>query len=261
MYICEYQRLLTVYVKLLMDTLRTFHSIGTMTVDPSWRMSAHSHDHDEMLIVVHGTMAVSGEAGVHLQASAGDVLLYPVGAQHAETNSGDSQIEMVFMLFDGDMGETLALVHDNDGRVRTLAGWLLETRGATYPGTPQQALSLACAMAEEFVRLRSRADINPLVESVRAAVYANLARPLNLKGLARRACLSEFHFIRSYKRACGCAPMADARRIRLEEARKMILTTGLPLRAVADATGFANEYHFSQAFRKHFGSPPGAFRR
>jgi AraC-like DNA-binding protein/mannose-6-phosphate isomerase-like protein (cupin superfamily) len=244
-----------------MTTAQTFLAIGAMTVDPAWRMQAHRHDCNELLIVMRGRMAAEGDHGVKLRAGPGDVLLYPAGARHAEVNDAQAPIEMVFMSFRGAVGRQMCVVHDHDARIRTLAGWLLQSRAATYVGARRQEASLMEAVREEFLRLRSRPDVNPLVEHVRAFVYKNLAQPISLKQLAACANMSEFHFIRSYKKASSFTPMNDARRIRLEEARKTILTTGLPLRAIADSTGFANEYHFSQAFKRHFGSPPGAFRK
>jgi AraC-like DNA-binding protein len=35
----------------------------------------------------------------------------------------------------------------------------------------------------------------------------------------------------------------------------------MTLAAIADATGFADQYHFSRRFRRRFGMAPGSYRR
>ena len=46
-----------------------------------------------------------------------------------------------------------------------------------------------------------------------------------------------------------------------ERARRLIGSTDEPLRAIADRLGFSSQYHFSSAFRRHFGLSPLAWRR
>ena len=51
------------------------------------------------------------------------------------------------------------------------------------------------------------------------------------------------------------------RLLRVETARDQLITMVLPLKAIAGATGFCDEYHLSRVFRKHFQVPPGYFRK
>jgi transcriptional regulator GlxA family with amidase domain len=59
----------------------------------------------------------------------------------------------------------------------------------------------------------------------------------------------------------GLTPMEDLRQLRLEAARDLLLTTDLPLKAIAPRTGLGDEYHLSRLFRRAFGIAPGALRR
>lgn len=49
--------------------------------------------------------------------------------------------------------------------------------------------------------------------------------------------------------------------LRLDRARFLLRSTGLPLKQVADLAGFSNEYYFSTAFRRRVGMAPSEFRR
>ena len=54
--------------------------------------------------------------------------------------------------------------------------------------------------------------------------------------------------------------MDELRRMRLNEARLMILSTTLPLKAIAPAVGIGDEYQLSKLFRRQFGISPRALR-
>jgi transcriptional regulator GlxA family with amidase domain len=48
--------------------------------------------------------------------------------------------------------------------------------------------------------------------------------------------------------------------VRLSRAKVMLAHSKLPLKAVASACGFADEYYFSSVFRRIEGLPPGGYR-
>ena len=79
--------------------------------------------------------------------------------------------------------------------------------------------------------------------------------------LACQACVSKYHFLRTYKVLTGRTPMEDVRIIRANAARTLILSTALPLKDIAPRTGLGNEYAMSRIFRHYFNMPPGAWRR
>jgi transcriptional regulator GlxA family with amidase domain len=87
-----------------------------------------------------------------------------------------------------------------------------------------------------------------------------LAEPLSLDDIARHGRMSRFAFVRKFKRLGGRTPMEDLRLMRLNEARNMILSSGLPLKAIAAAVGIGDEYQLSKLFRRHFGMSPREMR-
>ena len=55
--------------------------------------------------------------------------------------------------------------------------------------------------------------------------------------------------------------MSDLRLIRVDEACHLLLTTDLPLKSIAERSGFCDEYHFSRVFRQLRRMSPGEFRK
>ena len=82
-----------------------------------------------------------------------------------------------------------------------------------------------------------------------------------LGALAEAAGYSKAQFVRLFRRTTGTSPHRYVLRHRLEEARRLIVGTALPLAEVASATGFASQSHLNGAFVRVYGCTPGAARR
>lgn len=72
--------------------------------------------------------------------------------------------------------------------------------------------------------------------------------------------VSREHFTREFQERFGESPARFLRRLRLDHARDLLLNPGLTVEEVAAASGFAHQKTFHRAFRKHYGSSPGAMR-
>ncbi|HVW60233.1 MAG TPA: AraC family transcriptional regulator, partial [Puia sp.] len=59
---------------------------------------------------------------------------------------------------------------------------------------------------------------------------------IDLDAMAREACMSKFHFIRSFKRYYGRTPHAYLKEVRVAEAKRL-LQKGVPIRHVCYAVG------------------------
>lgn len=95
---------------------------------------------------------------------------------------------------------------------------------------------------------------------VRDYVEAHLADPLNLHQIAEIACLSPYHFSRSFKQALGVGPHDYVVERRVERAKRLIRRTSLPLGLIAQEAGFTDQSHLTSVFRRKVGVTPGRFR-
>jgi AraC family transcriptional regulator len=95
---------------------------------------------------------------------------------------------------------------------------------------------------------------------VRDYVEAHIDDDLSLTVLADIACLSPYHFSRSFKQASGVGPQRYVIQRRLEHAKRLLRRTHQPLAWIAEEAGFADQSHLTQIFGREMGVTPGRFR-
>lgn len=84
-------------------------------------------------------------------------------------------------------------------------------------------------------------------------------QPLTLDHLAGEACLSTFHFARSFKRSTGMAPHRYVLARKIERAKRQLMMTDSTVEEIATALGFENLHHFRRQFQAQLGALPGPF--
>jgi AraC-like DNA-binding protein len=235
--------------------------IGHLNVNPAWKLAAHSHPRHELIVMMRGKMSLHCPDG-HFTLEAGDVVLYPAGMPHAEKSDPTNPVESYFFQLTGpaDIGEGLLRRHDHTGRLRQIIRWLHADQGDRDPGPRAERDALFGAFMSRLFIDSNGAEAER-VRRVRAFVKKHMGERLTIGRLAKECGLSPFHFARTYRRLTGLPPMKDVRRMRLNFARDLIMTAGIPLKEIAQLAGFGNPYALSRLFRRHFGMPPGEFRR
>ena len=91
-------------------------------------------------------------------------------------------------------------------------------------------------------------------------IEANLGGELTLAELSAVACLSPCHFSRSFKDVVGVGPQRYTVQRRVERAKILLRHGKENLASVAALVGFADQSHFTAAFRRETGITPGRFR-
>lgn len=99
---------------------------------------------------------------------------------------------------------------------------------------------------------------NTAIRTVRDYLEAHYAEPVSLDQLARLVSLSPYHLARLFSSQMGIPPHAYLESVRIRQARHL-LALGQPLIEVALATGFADQSHFTQRFKRAVGVPPGEY--
>ena len=85
--------------------------------------------------------------------------------------------------------------------------------------------------------------------------------PRRVNGMARKACFSRRQFHRLTLETIGETPAAHQRRVRLDRAAWLLLTTRATVLDIALETGWESHEVFTRAFRGRFGQTPSAFRK
>ena len=91
-------------------------------------------------------------------------------------------------------------------------------------------------------------------------IEAHLDDRLTLTDLAGVACLSPYHFSRSFKQAVGVGPQRYVMERRIERAKILMRRTRQPLASIALEVGFTDQSHLTGVFRRETGMTPGRFR-
>jgi len=122
-------------------------------------------------------------------------------------------------------------------------------------------LSFLYAYRHSFSRLIERgtpAAAPRHVRQIEEYIEANWQQPISIATLMSLTDISARGIFKAFQRSRGYSPMAFAKRVRLQHARRMLsdAATASTVTAVAFACGFANLGHFAKDYREMFGERP-----
>ncbi|MET9023294.1 AraC family transcriptional regulator [Actinopolymorpha sp. NPDC004070] len=99
------------------------------------------------------------------------------------------------------------------------------------------------------------------VSTALSAIHRNPGRPWTVESLGAEAGLSRAAFARRFATLVGQPPLAYLTWWRLTTAARLLRETDSSLHSVAQRVGYASEFAFANAFKREFGTAPGAYRR
>ncbi|MDA0168142.1 AraC family transcriptional regulator [Solirubrobacter taibaiensis] len=196
-------------------------------------------------------------------------------------STGEGAETSVFLcgayLFEGDICTQLLAMLPETIRLRPAAGSTLRTtldllaREMERDEPGQQTLldrlldvALVQSLREHFAAAEApawyRASGDPQLRSALHAVHADPARPWTVESLAAEASLSRAAFARRFTAALGVAPLSYVTGWRMALAREQLRESDDQIAAVASALGYASEFSFAAAFKRHHGLAPGKWR-
>lgn len=69
------------------------------------------------------------------------------------------------------------------------------------------------------------------------------------------------NFFKKVKQLTGMSPNDYIRKIRMEKAAELLISTNMTAAEVDYKVGFEDQYYFSKSFKKYYGVPPSKYRR
>ncbi len=103
-------------------------------------------------------------------------------------------------------------------------------------------------------------DSNRRMLRARDAMDRDYAKPLDIPALAGIACVSEAHFIRTFRATFGETPHRYLQRRRVERAMFLLRETDRSVTDICFDVGFASLGTFSRTFTDVVGEPPTTYR-
>lgn len=87
-------------------------------------------------------------------------------------------------------------------------------------------------------------------------ISTHYAEPLTLSTLAEQFALSPSYIARLFRIEAAMKPSEYIHRVRLSAAKTLLLETDLPIKDIAEKTGYADTYYFSKTFKRFNGLSP-----
>ncbi|MBN8525033.1 MAG: helix-turn-helix transcriptional regulator [Planctomycetes bacterium] len=127
----------------------------------------------------------------------------------------------------------------------------------------QIRLQLALLLAQMLRRLTASEPERPqpAVRAVLDHLARHIGEDIAVPDMADVAGVSASGLTAIFRARFGMAPGEYFARMKMAEARRLLLSTDLQARQIGQMLGFRSERYFSAAFRRHFLMPPGRFRQ
>ena len=116
-------------------------------------------------------------------------------------------------------------------------------------------------LASQAYRTSTLSAHSLAVERVIHAMHAHVSAPLSLDEMAEMAYLSPFHFDRVFRSITSVPPGQFLAALRLDAAKRLLLTTSLSVTDVCFELGYASLGTFTQRFKQLVGLPPLQLRQ
>ena len=88
-------------------------------------------------------------------------------------------------------------------------------------------------------------------------IRRDFAEPLRVEALAKKAAMSESAFHRHFKAVTAMSPLQYQKRVRLLQARTLLMVERKSVTAAAFEVGYESSTQFSREYARAFGLPPG----
>jgi AraC family transcriptional regulator len=161
-----------------------------------------------------------------------------------------------------------AMLPADPRRARPLVESVLQTKGHGLIAPAELAIGIAETVVAVMAgtggassSLRPSAQDQRRISAVLRHIEQNFDQPLQLDELAAVACMSKYHFLRTFRRIVGLTPHQFLLDLRMRRAATVLCTTQTPISAIAFDAGFGDLSTFNGRFRDVFGVSPGGLRR
>jgi YesN/AraC family two-component response regulator len=135
--------------------------------------------------------------------------------------------------------------------------------------TPKQhdgVIKLLVIFAEQIATLSNQLIVErenaepPAIARAKAFIHGHSSEELSLEQVAKAVNMSSFYFCKMFKKFAGVNFTEYVSRIRIENARNLLLNPNLRISEIAYEVGFQSLTHFNRVFKKVLGQSPTDFR-
>jgi len=100
-----------------------------------------------------------------------------------------------------------------------------------------------------------------VVSVAKKFIEANYYKPIKLEDMASSVHLSPIHFHNTFTGCAGISPHQYLIDCRIENAKKLLWNTEIPISIVAEKSGFGCQQYLNKVFKKETGTTPAFYRK
>lgn len=117
-----------------------------------------------------------------------------------------------------------------------------------------------CKRCRPDLNIKTYDPFESLLEDTKRLIKNNYVQNMSLHEIASRVGVSRFHLNRIFKERTGYTPRIYLEKIRVNEAKELLLTTNLNSTEIGYQIGYQSVSSFYNAFKQNTGSSPSQFR-
>lgn len=246
---------------------------------PSDRTFEEQHDDVTIAVVLEGSFLYRSGTGRALMYP-GSLLLGNAGACFECGHDHGTGDRCISFHFAAPLFEEIAAATTGTHRfrfptamlpaIRPLAGVVVQVETGVRDENPAHLEELSFGLAEAALAALSdggrpmddpSARDRQRISDVVRCIEQGADQPLGLGVLANVACMSRYHFLRTFRRVLGITPYQLVLNMRMRRAAAALAATSTPIATIAFAAGFGDLSTFNARFREMAGMSPKAFRR
>ena len=232
-----------------------------------------------MSVQLGGSRVLEGHAGQwHNKSLPSSILLVPPGCATNWRYSGTADVGNFYFVgpHEGFLARFLTLFGESrgpllfsDALVGSAAQQIFAELQKGIAADDEYIEKLADVLLEQSFRVLTTPGVTglapshvhyPRLQKVLNYIRANLPEDLSVACLADLAGVSQTHFRRLFQEALGASVRQYVQTARMEQARKLLSTSSMPISKIAEECGFSSQSHLTTSFRKAFAATPAEYR-
>ena len=191
----------------------------------------------------------------------GEILLLPAG-ELQEIRSLEPSQNIFFLLKPSMQWSYDKIICSPSGNTELLWQLMEKALQLNNPGGSEiQKNALGTLMFDILKEeLHSQNEDISCFQYLRAKLHSSPQRQWSVGEMADICRVSVPHFFVLCRRYYGCSPYAMLKKIRLEQAKELLMSTGYPIKSISSLCGYEHPFAFSRSFKQMFGVSPAQYR-
>jgi AraC-like DNA-binding protein len=232
-----------------------------------YRFSTEAYDHFQVIFIVRGTLHFTTSVTRRV-LSAGEVLVLRIGSAFRLSCPQQAYRGVCVNVFgacaEEFSGEAVAALAAQP--LADLAHAMLREIRTPAVGTDEVLTGLGIALCRQALRQVTGTPAPEdaaryWAERARQALLATLTTGRGVREVLAAVPLSYRQLTRHFIEQTGLSPKQFQQQARLEEVKRLLATTPLPITTIAYETGYPSSQHLSSLFHRYTGLTPLEYRR